>query len=113
MSANFMAFCFFAWLAGAILGGVYDGLGVTDTSFNTIVQFDIFKEFEVDLPILSPIKFPVPNLGWFKAVGGLLIWDSSLWAGWANYIRAVLLLSLAFGFIGSLLMTLFSSRVAR
>ena len=113
MGPLFLAFTFFSWLIITVLGGIYDAQGTETSVMNQIVTFQIFREQEASLGGLLSFTFPVPNLTWFRAVGQALIWDVSWWAGWAQYIRIPLLLSLTFGFVGSLMLSVFSSRLIR
>lgn len=111
ISAIFAAACFFVWFSLALVGGIYDLQGVGGP-FNTIVQFQIFREAQVDLLFLS-LKFPVPNTEWLKALGNFALLNSSLFEGWANYIRIGLPLALMFGFIFGIIITLFSAILSR
>lgn len=102
----------FLYFAGAFYGGFYDGLGTDVSALEAIMQFDIFRDAEVDLFITS-FRFPIPNFAYFGAWGDLLTWNSSLWTGWASYVRVAFLGGITAGVVLSLLIALFSGFLSR
>lgn len=113
MGPPFLAFIFFLWVLGAAVGGIYDAQSLATSDINTVAQFQIFREYDVDLPFIEALSFPMPNPEYFAAVGSLLIWNSSLWEGWAIFLRLFFMLALSFAFILPLLMAFFSAKLTK
>lgn len=90
VTIGWMAFILFIYLGGAWFGSIYEGSTFDTTTWETLVQFEIFREQEVDLFVTS---FTIPwfNTGWFSAAGDFFTWNSALWNGWAALLRMFLL----------------------
>lgn len=112
MGVVFLSFVFFIYVGVMILGGLFDAQGSDTGYLVTLTQFDIFRESQVDLLGFN-FTFPVPNLDWFKAVGNAIIWNSSIFEGYANYFRVAFLSSLAFGIVASIIISLFGNRLSK
>ena len=113
MSTRFAIFAFFILMSGSLLGGIFDAQGPSGGRINEIVQFQIFRQAEINFPLLPALRFPVPNTAWFSSMAGLITWNFSFFEGSLNYLRWMIWLPLTFGFIVSLLLSLFSSRLMR
>ena len=111
MSSTWVTFLFIVWGVGAIVSGVYDGIASFDVShFNAVLQFDIFREADINI-LITHLRFPIPNFDWFKHILLLLVWDSSLWSGWANYIRIIVPLSFSAGMLVPMVLQLLFGRI--
>ncbi len=114
MSSVFLSFLFFIWALGAMIGFFFDAAVDPDTSsFNAVIQFDVFREFTIDLPGVAPLRFPFPNPDFFRSILALALWDSSLWSGAMASVRFILPLALTFGFVVTMLIQFFTARLSR
>jgi hypothetical protein len=113
MTTRFMAFSFFAWFIGGMLGAVYEGTTLDGGAYDALLQFQVFRQFEVNLPLVASLSFPLPNPDYFTDLMSALTWNSSLWADWASYLRVLILMSLSFAFGLPLLMSFFGARLSR
>ncbi len=113
MSSTWVTFLFIIWGVGAMVSAIYDGVSsFDDSNFNAIMQFDIFREADINI-LITHIRFPIPNFEWFSSILGLIVWDSSLWSGWANYIRILVPLSFSAGLLVPLVVQLLFGRISR
>lgn len=112
MSVTFSAFLFFVWIGIAAVSAIYDASTISNSALATVTSFEVWREQQISLLFFS-FSFPAPNLAFFGAIGSLLLWDSQLWGGWGQWIRVPLFLSLTFGVVTSLILTLFGNRLSK
>lgn len=112
MSHAFAMWSFGLWAFIAALDTIYSGIAFGTTAFNSMVQFSILREAQVDLLFLS-FTFPTLNTEWLSSVGDLVTWNQGLFAGWANWIRMFGFLPISMGFVGPLVIVLFSAILMR
>lgn len=111
LTTGFVLFSFTAWVLGALIGGIYDAniAGGTNSALNTVLQFNIVREANVDLFFIS-FEFPTFNGEWFGAIYTLAVWQSDLWSGDMVWIRWVGLMGLSFTFALGMLFSFFGRR---
>lgn len=113
MSNLFITFLFVTWGIGALIAGVYDAIDSPSTSnFSNLVQFNVLSERDIGFAGVTAFTISLPNPQWFGSILGLIVWDSSLWGGWANYIRILVPLAFSFGFIAPIIISLIPGRRA-
>lgn len=107
-----IAFVVMLFFAGAIVGGIYESAQVDNSALNTVVNFQVLRETEVSL-IFTSFTVPLPNPDFFSSLGSLMAWNSSLWNGWASYLRIGILLSLTVGAMTTIMLAVFGARLGR
>jgi hypothetical protein len=106
-------FGMFLYLAGAIIGAVYEVTTVDSGTASALVNFDILHQVEVNL-LVRTFTVPVPNPAFFIGLGEAMLWNSSLWNGWASYVRLLLLLGVvSTSVLVPLVLQIYSARQSR
>lgn len=87
----------FAYVAFSVVFGIADlSLAGSNSTLNTVVQFDIFTQREFDLYFFS-FTAPFPNFAFFSAVRDILTFNYAIFAGDWNMVRYMVLLVISAG----------------
>ena len=113
MSGLSFGFGMFLYLAGAIIGAVYEVTAVGTGTANAFINFDVLHQVEVNL-LFTTFTVSVPNPLFFKGLGEAFLWNSPLWNGWASYVRLLLLLGIITpSVLVPIIMQIYSARQSR